>query len=448
MNRNEEQDFTTGSIFKKLTVFMIPILISSILQSLYGAVDLLIVGNFGTNAGISAVSVGSNIMNLFTIFLNSITVGVTVLIGQYIGAKEKDKVEQMLGNATMFFFSLSLVLTVLIIIFARPLAVIMQTPPEAIDLSVQYIRICGAGFIFITFYNYISSILRGTGDSKNPLLFVAIACTVNIAGDLILVAFFKMDVAGAAIATVAAQAASVLLSLLILKKKNMPYRLRRKYFNFGSEIPKFVTLGLPIVIQSVLTNFSFLALNAFINRLGLAASSGYGIAQKVQQFILLIPLSLMQSMAPFVSQNVGAGNEKRARDGMLCGMGLGASIGVVVMTVTFFFGNYVSRIFSQDEEFIARSFEFLRGFSPESVVTCILFCFLGYFNGHSKSLFVLVQGLMQTFLVRLPVSYVMSIQPNASLTWIGFAAPCATVFGIILCVIYYKTCPSLKNRKS
>ena len=435
---NDKQDFTRGPIFSKLIAFMLPILFSLVLQSLYGAVDMLIVGRFGTTAGISGVAVGGNVMNLFTMLLNAITMGVTVLMGQYIGAKRFEQVNKLIGNATAFFLSLSIFLTVLIVIFARPLAVAMQTPQEAVDLTAQYIRICGAGFIFITFYNFISAMLRGVGDSNTPLLFVAIASVVNIIGDLVLVAGLKMNVAGAAIATVLAQAVSVVLSLWIIRRKKMAFSFQRKYFNFGSEVPRFVKLGMPLTVQGFLTNFSFLALCAFVNRLGLDASSGYGVAQKIQMFIMLIPGALMQSMAPFVSQNVGAGDEKRARSGMLCGQMLGAGIGFFIMIGVFFFGDHLSRLFTADEAVVARSFEFLRGFSPEAIVTCILFSYLGYFNGHSKSLFVMVQGLMQTFLIRIPVSYAMSVRPAASLTGVGLAAPLATVFGITLCFAYYK----------
>ncbi|MBR6912243.1 MAG: MATE family efflux transporter, partial [Treponema sp.] len=432
---NDKHDFTQGPIFSKLFSFMLPILLSLVLQSLYGAVDMLIVGHYGTTAGISGVSVGGNVMNLFTMLLNSMTMGVTVLIGQYIGSKKFESVNKLIGNAVAFFLALSLLLTVFIVIFARPLALVMQTPKEAVELTVQYIRICGGGFVFITFYNFISAMLRGIGDSRTPLVFVAIASIVNIIGDLILVAGLKMNVTGAAIATVAAQAISVILSVWIIRRKKMSFSFCRKYFNFGSEVPHFVMLGLPLTIQGFLTNFSFLALCAFVNRLGLDASSGYGVAQKIQTFILLVPLALMQSMAPFVSQNVGASNEKRARSGMLCGQILGGGIGFVIMVVIFFFGDYVALLFTEDKAVIARAFEFLRGFAPESVVTCILFSYLGYFNGHSKSLFVMVQGLLQTFLVRLPVSYFMSIIPNATLTGIGVAAPLATTFGIILCFV-------------
>ncbi len=442
-----KQDFTQGSIAGKMVAFMLPILLSLVLQSLYGAVDMLIVGRFGTTAGISGVAVGGNIMNLFTMLLNAITMGVTVLLGNYIGAKQFEQVNKLLSNAVVFFLTISLVLTALIVSFARPLAIIMQTPEESLELTILYIRICGAGFIFITFYNFISAMLRGMGDSNTPLIFVAIACAVNVTGDLLLVAVFKMNVVGAAIATVVAQAVSVVLSLAIIKKRSIQFKIERKHLNFGSEINKFVKLGLPLTVQGVLTNFSFLALCAFVNRLGLDASSGYGVAQKIQGFTMMLPLCIMQSMAPFVAQNVGAGNEKRARSGLLIGQGIGATIGLPVMLAIFFFGDSLASLFTDDPAVIRRAFEFLRGFSPEVIITCILFSYLGYFNGHSKSLFVMIQGLLQTFLLRLPISYFMSIRENASLTGIGAAAPAATIFGIILCFIYYKWMGRSLDRK-
>lgn len=444
---NEKQDFTQGSIVQKLISFMFPVFISLVLQSLYAAIDMLIVGRFGSTAGISGVSVGGNVMMLFTMFINALTTGVTILLGTYIGAKQFQQVNKLLSNATFFFFLMSILLTVFIVPCAHFLATLMQTPEESMKQTVSYIQICGAGFIFITFYNFISSMLRGVGDSQTPLIFVAIACAVNVVGDLVLVAGFKMDVVGAAIATVIAQAVSVVLSLVIIKKRSMPFKIERHHLRLGSEVSRFVRLGIPLTVQGVLTNFSFLALCAFVNRLGLDASSGYGVAQKIQQFIMLIPISLMQSMAPFVAQNVGARNEKRARSGLLIGQGIGVAVGIPVMIAVFFFGDAVSALFTADEAVIARSFEFLRGFALESVVTCILFSYLGYFNGHSQSLFVMIQGLLQTFLVRLPVSYLMSIRANASLMGVGMAAPMATIFGICMCFVFYKRMGRTLDRK-
>ena len=437
MELNDKQNFTTGSISKKMLNFMVPILLALILQAMYGAVDLLIVGKFGTTAGISGVSTGSSIMNMVTFVTAALTTALTVVMGNYLGQGRSEKIGRLLGGAVCFFAALAVVVSILLLLFAKPLAILMQAPDEAMDLTVAYIRICGAGFIFIVFYNLISSVFRGLGDSKLPLIFVGIACIVNIVGDLILVAGFKMNSAGAAIATVAAQAVSVVLSIVIILKRQLPFTFKLSDIRFNSSIGKFVKIGAPLALQEFLTNVTFLALLAFINKMGLDASSGYGVAQKIQSFVMLIPSAIMQSMASFVAQNVGAKREDRAKSAMFFGMEFGAAIGLLIFIGIFFFGNYVAGIFTNDAAVIARAVEFLRGFAPEAVVTSILFSYMGYFNGHSKSLFVMIQSIAQSFIVRLPMSYVMSIQPDASLTGVGLAAPTATVFGIILCTIYY-----------
>lgn len=434
--QNDTSDFTSGSIFSKLLIFMLPILGAQILQAMYGAVDLLIVGQFGTTAGISGVSTGSAIVNLVTFLVMGLVMGLTVLIGRYIGERKPERAGQAIGGAICFFTVTAIVFTAVLLIFARPFAILMQAPEEAVDQTVTYVRICGGGLIFIIAYNLISSIFRGLGNSRLPLIFVAIACVVNIFGDLLFVAVLNMNVAGAAIATVLAQAVSVILSFIIIRRQELPFKMTRKDIRFNREIGKFVKIGVPIAFQEVLTNLSFLALCAFINRLGLDASSGYGVANKITSFILLVPGSLMQSMSAFVAQNVGAGKEDRARRALFTGIAIGATIGIPIAIAAFVSGDLMSGIFSSDPAVIMRSAEYLKGFALESVVTAFLFSFIGYFNGHGQTLWVMTQGLAQSFLIRLPMSYIMSIQPDASLTMIGLAAPSATVFGILLNMIY------------
>jgi putative MATE family efflux protein len=443
----KSNDFTQGSILPKLAGFMIPILGALILQAMYGAVDILVVGRFGTTAGLSGVSTGSNIVNLITFTVTGLSMGITVLIGRYIGEKREDRVGQVIGGAICFFLAASVVIAAVLLIFARPLALMMQAPEEAVDLTVTYVRICGGGIVFIIAYNLISSIFRGMGDSQLPLVFVAIACVVNIFGDLLFVAGFHMNVAGAALATVMAQMVSVLLSLVIIRRRKLPFTMKRSDICFNREIKNFVRIGTPIAFQEILTQLSFLALCAFINRLGLEASSGYGVANKIVNFVMLIPGALMQSMSAFVAQNVGAGLEQRARKALVTGMAIGVCIGVCVFSLAYFRGDLLSEIFTNDAAVVAKSAEYLRGFSMEAIVTSILFAFIGYYNGHSQTLFVMLQGIAQTFVVRLPMSYIMSIQPEASLTKIGLAAPSATVFGIVLNVAFFVYYTKTMNRK-
>lgn len=436
MNK-EKSDFTQGSILKKLIPFMIPILGALVLQAAYGAVDLLVVGRFGSTAGLSAVSTGSQILNLVTFVITQLAMGITVLIARYIGEKSTGQIGELLGGAITVFAIISAALFVVMVFFAKPLAVLMQAPQEAISLTTVYVRICGGGIFFIVAYNVLAAIFRGLGDSRSPLIFVAVACVVNIIGDLILVAGFHLDAAGAAIATVAAQAVSVVLAIVLLKKKDLKFGIQKKDFRINGQCKRFLKVGLPLALQEFLTQMSFLALCAFVNKLGLEASSGYGVACKIVNFAMLVPSSLMQSMASFVSQNVGAGKPDRAKKSMFTGMGLGVIVGVVVFTCVWCFGDVLTSIFTTDAAVIQKGTEYLRGFAPETSVTAVLFSMVGFFNGYEKTVWVMFQGLVQTLLVRLPLAYVMSIQPHASLTRIGLAAPVATSFGIVLNVIFY-----------
>ena len=436
MNK-EKSDFTQGSILKKLIPFMIPILGALVLQAAYGAVDLLVLGRFGSTAGLSAVSTGSQILNLVTFVITQLAMGITVLIARYIGEKSTGQIGQLLGGAVTVFAIVSAVLFVVMVFFAKPLAVLMQAPQEAISLTTVYVRICGGGIFFIVAYNVLAAIFRGLGDSRSPLIFVAVACVVNIIGDLILVAGFHLDAAGAAIATVAAQAVSVVLAIVLLKKKDLKFGIQKKDFRINGQCKRFLKVGLPLALQEFLTQMSFLALCAFVNKLGLEASSGYGVACKIVNFAMLVPSSLMQSMASFVSQNVGAGKPDRAKKSMFTGMGLGVIVGVVVFICVWCFGDVLTSVFTTDTAVIQKGTEYLRGFAPETIVTAVLFSMVGFFNGYEKTVWVMIQGLVQTLLVRLPLAYVMSIQPHASLTKIGLAAPVATCFGIVLNVIFY-----------
>ena len=416
---------------------MLPILGALVLQAAYGAVDLLVVGRFGTTSGLSAVSTGSQVLNLVTFVVTQFAMGITVLIARYLGEKHPEYIGQVIGGGTVVFTIIAAALFVVMVGFARGISILMQAPAEAVELTASYVRICGAGIFFIVAYNVLSAIFRGLGDSKSPLIFVLVACIVNIFGDLLLVAGLHMDAAGAAIATVAAQAVSVVCAVAMLLKKHLPFQLKKTDFRLNLQCRKFLDIGLPLALQEFLTQVSFLALCAFINRLGLEASSGYGVACKLVNFAMLIPSSLMQSMASFVSQNVGAGNKKRAKQTLLTGIAIGLVFGCAVFALVWFKGDLLSSIFTTDAAVIANAFAYLRGFASETIVTAVLFSMVGYFNGNNKTVWVMVQGLVQTLLVRLPMAYIMSIQPNASLTMIGLAAPTSTAVGIVLNVCFF-----------
>ena len=314
-------DFTTGGILSPLLRFMIPVFFAMLLQAMYGAVDLLIVGKFAESLDVSAVSTGSQIMMTITNLVSSFAMGTTILLGQRICEGRGKEGGQVIGSSICLFAAIAGVFTVLIAVLCRPISALMNAPAEAFDQTVAYVRICGAGCIVITAYNLIGSIFRGMGDSVTPLIAVLIACVVNIAGDLFLVAGLHMGSAGAAIATVGAQAVSVILSLLIISRKQLPFTFSYRQIRFNRKIISHIfRLGAPVALQDTLVGFSFLFILAVINSIGLIASAGVGVAEKVCAFVMLVPSAFMQSMSAFVAQNVGAGKYRRAQRSLRYGI--------------------------------------------------------------------------------------------------------------------------------
>lgn len=431
-----QKNFTEGKILGPLLRFALPVLFALFLQSLYGAVDLMIVGKFAEPADVSGVSTGSQIMMTLTNLVSSLSMGMTVFLGQKIGEKKAAEGGKIVANGIILFFIIGIVLTIFISACSGLLASIMNAPEEAYDMTVSYVRICGTGAIIIISYNLIGSIFRGLGDSITPLVTVLIACIFNIIGDLALVAGFKMGTTGAALATVAAQFISVIISLVLISKKTLPFKLDKSCFKFNKEvIKKIIFIGAPVALQDLLVGISFLVILAIVNSLGVIASAGVGVAEKVCGFIMLIPSAFAQSMSAFVSQNRGACKYDRAFKGLKYAIGVSLIFAVLMFYSAFFHGDMLSGIFANDADVIAASWDYLRAYAIDCLFTCFLFCFIGFFNGMEYTRFVMIQGIVGAFLVRIPVSYFMSKQNPVSLFHIGLATPCSTIIQITMCFI-------------
>lgn len=435
-NRMEKNvSFTEGKILQPLILFAFPVLLALFLQAMYGAVDLLIVGKFASSADVSAVSTGSQIMTTLTNLISSFAMGTTILLGQQIGSGKKKEGGRTVGTAIVLFAGIAVVLSIIMVLYAPQISHIMNAPEEAFQKTVYYIRICGGGMLVIVAYNLIGCIFRGLGDSKTPLVTVAIACVFNIIGDLILCAVFGMGTAGAAIATVSAQIVSVLVSLILIRKKELPFEIKRKNIRIHRiYLQKMVWFGAPIALQDLLVSISFLIILAIVNAMGVIASAGVGVAEKVCAFIMLISSAFMQSMSAFVAQNYGAGHMTRARKALHYGIAVSFSIGVMMFVITFFQGSMLAAIFSSDKEVVAAAADYLKAYAIDCLFTAIFFCYTGFYNGIGQTKFVMVQGILGAFCVRVPVSYIMSIQEEASLFHIGLATPMSSVLQLILCV--------------
>ena len=430
-------EFTEGKILGPLLRFMGPVLFALFLQAMYGAVDLLIVGKFAEAADVSAVSTGSQIMMTITNLVSSLAMGMTIFLGEKIGEKKPEEGGEIVGNGILLFLIIGVVFTAAVPVFAGNLAQIMHAPEEAFDRTVSYIRICGAGSVAIIAYNLIGSIFRGLGDSRTPLVTVMIACVCNIVGDYVLVAVVGMGAAGAAAATVAAQTVSVVISFLRIRKKELPFSFRRSMLRFrGRVVGKIIGLGTPIALQDLLVGISFLVVLSIVNALGLTESAGVGVAEKVCAFIMLVPAAFMQAMSAFVAQNRGAGKPERALRGLKYAIGVSFLFGAAMFLLAFFRGDLLSAIFAKDPEVIAASASYLKAYAIDCLLTCFLFCFIGYFNGMEATGFVMAQGIFGAFLVRVPVAYRMSRLSPVSLFRIGLATPCSTVVQILLCFFW------------
>ncbi|MBQ7778601.1 MAG: MATE family efflux transporter [Oscillibacter sp.] len=433
----QNQNFTQGPILPALLKFALPVLLALLLQAMYGAVDLQVVGKFGTAADISAVATGSQIMHSLTIIVTGLSMGITVLLGQKIGEGKPREAGGVVGSGICLFSVVTLVMTAAVLLAAPKMAEVMHAPADAFAGTVSYVRICGAGSVFIIAYNLLGSIFRGLGDSKMPLLTVLIACVLNIIGDLLLVAGVGMGVAGAAIATVFAQAVSVLLSLLIIRRRELPFTLTRTELRPDrSVMRRILRLGTPIALQDLLVSVSFLVITAIANGMGVVASAGVGVAEKLCGFVMLVPSAYMQSMSAFVAQNIGAGREDRAQKALWTGILSSLVAGVVMAWAGFFRGDVLAGFFAEDPAVVLAGWEYLKSYAIDCLFTSFLFCFVGYFNGRGQTVFVMVQGFIGAFCVRLPVALLVS-SLGGSLFQLGLSTPASSLVQIFLCMGWY-----------
>ena len=429
------RNFTEGNILSSLIRFAIPVLFALFLQALYGGVDLLVVGQFAKTADVSGVGTGSMFLQTVTMVVTGLAMGITVLVAERIGKREPREAGKAIGGGIFLFTIAAVIMTVLLVCGAEFFSSLLHAPKEAFSNTATYIRICGAGSFFIVAYNVLGAVFRGIGDSKTPLLTVAIACFINIAGDLLLVAFFQMGSAGAALATVAAQAISVIISFVIIRKRALPFEFSKKYIRFDRKvIGKELLLGTPIALQDLLVGISFLVIQSVVNSFGVIASAGVGVGEKVCMFIMLLPSAYMQSMSAFVAQNMGAGNSVRAKKALGYGILTAFLAGIVMFYITFFHGNILAGIFSKDLKVITDAHSYLKAYAIDCMLTPFLFCFVGYYNGCEKTIFVMLQGIIGAFCVRVPVVYFVSKLPGATLFQIGLGTPASTSVQIILCL--------------
>lgn len=425
-----KNDLTQGSIVKKVIMFSIPFLLANIIQALYGATDLFVIGQFCSAESVSAVSTATQVTQIITSIISGLTLGGTVLVGQYVGMKREKEVKETIATNLSLFFIVGVVLTVLLLSFSSPILSALQTPKAAFEGAKQYIFVCSFGIIFICGYNAISAILRGYGDSKTPLIFVAFAGLLNVIGDFLFVGLFKMDVSGAALATIMAQGVSMVCSALYLNKKKFIFTFKLSNFKItGARAKELAKVGIPITLQECMVRLSFLYLTSVTNSLGVAASSAVGIASKYDVFAMLPATSAASALASVVAQNYGAKKYDRMNKSLVVGICFALPISLAFFVWAQVSPETMLGLFTGDKEIITVGQDFFRTCSYDYIAVLFVFCFNGYLNGRSKTIFTMISCCFGALALRMPLIYLVCTKFPGNLGIIGTAAP--TVSGIM-----------------
>ena len=433
-----EKNLTTGSVFGNIVRFSLPYLLSYFLQTLYGMADLFIIGQYEGVASTTAVSIGSQVMHMLTVMIVGLAMGATVTIGQAVGARDRRGAAGYIGNTTTLFLALSVVLTGLLLALARPIAAVMSTPAEAVPGTVAYLRICFLGVPLITAYNIIASIFRGLGDSKRPMYFIAVACAANIALDYLFMGALHMGPAGAALGTTLAQAASVVVSLVVIRRERDGIALTRSDLRPRRAVMgRILRIGVPVALQDGLIQIAFLFITVIANRRGLTDAAAVGIVEKIISFIFLVPSSMLSTVSALGAQNVGAGKHDRAAGTLYYAIGISLMFGAIVGVLVQFIAPNAVALFTTDAAVAAAGGWYLRGYIWDCFFAGIHFSFSGYFCAYGRSELSFLHNILAIVLVRVPGAYFMSKLFPDNLLPMGLATAVGSLLSVVICLTAY-----------
>ncbi len=433
-----QRDLTTGSVLKNITYFSLPYLFSYFLQTLYGMADLFIIGQFEGVAATTAVSVGSQVMHMLTVILVGLAMGATVSVGQAVGAKNNRQAAGCVGNTVTLFLALSVVLTGLLLLLARPIVLVMSTPQQAVSGTVAYLTVCFLGIPFITAYNIISAIFRGMGDSKTPMFFIAVACAANIGLDYLFIGFLHLGPAGAALGTTLAQAISVAVALVTVKKRRLGLALTKADFKPQRRLmAPILKVGLPIALQDGLIQIAFILITVIANGRGLNDAAAVGIVEKIISFLFLVPSTLLSAVSALGAQSFGAGKPQRAKATLGYAVLIAGAFGLVVSVFMQFFAAQTVGLFTASKTVAAAGGQYLRGYVWDCVFAGIHFSFSGYFCACQKSGLSFMHNIIAIVCMRVPGVYVTSKLYPSSLLPMGLATAAGSLISVLICVVAF-----------
>ena len=356
-------DFTTGNVSRQLVTFAMPMFLSHLLQIVYNMADMIIVGQTLGKVGLSAISVGGDIMNCMTFIAMGFSSAGQVLIAQYIGAKQHDKLSRFVATMGTTLFAFAFCVSVFGLVFQKEIMELMHTPPEAFDEALAYATVSMAGIVFIYGYNAVSAILRGMGDAKQPFFFISCAAVLNVLLDLFFVVKLGTGAKGAALATVISQGVSFLLCAAFMVKNSQRYHLTiqaGQFFHPQKEMLfSLLKLGVPMAIKNAAVQLSKMFVNSWVNSFGVAVSAFAGIANKINMSVNMVSNSFNTAGASMVGQNIGAGKFDRVRQIVFAVYRIMLCVAIVASVVIYFFPAQVYGIFTDDSSVIAIGYEYI-----------------------------------------------------------------------------------------
>lgn len=433
-----ERNLTTGSVFKNIVIFSLPYFLSYFLQTLYGLADLFIIGQYEGVASTTAVSVGSQVMHMLTVMIVGLAMGTTVSIGRAVGAGDKKRVSACVGNTVTLFMLVSVVLTAVLVLLVDPIVSVMSTPAEAVDGTARYLTVCFIGIPFITAYNIISSIFRGMGDSKSPMYFIAVACAANIALDYLFMGAMHLGPVGAALGTTLAQAISVLVAFIAIRRHRSVAVSRGDLHPRRDVMGQILGIGVPVALQDGLIQIAFILITVIANLRGLTDSAAVGIVEKLISFLFLVPSSMLSTVSAIGAQNIGAGDYGRAKQTMWYAIGIAVGFGIIVCILFQFIAEPVVGLFTPDEGVIAAGGQYMHGYIFDCLFAGIHFCFSGYFCACGKSMISFIHNISGVALVRVPGAYLMSKMFPATLLPMGLATAAGSILQVLICIVAYR----------
>ena len=433
-----ENSLTTDSIGKTVMRFSLPYLCSYFLQTLYGMVDLYIIGLFCGVESTTAVSIGSQVMHMITVMIVGLAMGTTVVIGHAVGAKDKEKASRAIGNTIVLFMVVSVVLALVLLLIRNPIVSVMSTPDEAAAGTSSYLMICFIGIPFITAYNIISSIFRGLGDSKSPMYFIAIACVVNIALDYVFIGPLGMGPSGAALATVFAQTFSVIIAIIFIIKKDTGISVKSTDLKPDKKtMGEIVKIGIPIALQDGFVQVAFLVLTVIANQRGLNDAAAVGIVEKLISLMFLVPSSMLSTVSALGAQNIGAGKDDRARKILYYALGIAVSWGILMVIIMQINADFFVGLFTESAEVTALGGQYMRGYVFDCIMAGMHFSFSGYFCAYGKSGYSFFHNCCSILLGRIPLAYLASVNFPDTLLPMGLATSAGSALSVIICIVLY-----------